>query len=423
MKRNAISLLIALISFSSVAQVEESIPTDAEFTGQRVYHHMENMVGFIEKNGLNKLEFPGLADHTWDVITPALDHIYAKAMLDVTKGPIEVTVPPRDPERYASFHLLDAEHFAAYHEVTPAEGGTYLLIRSGADYERPKGKYIDTIEVNDDLIFAFIRVQTFEYRDNGGADEWRKQLVVNNYAPASDLQLPQREDVRAVIRFADQITDGWKETHDNMQTIIADDNFDQEKLAEVRRYVHDLASSGLVVNNLSGFEHPGHVDDLSDERRRSVLTHLGHLGFPAEHAYYEMIPMTPEGEKLNGSEDFVLTMPHQQAVAKFWSVTRYSDETRLPLDPETIGGSERQVWAGGNTSPDAEGNITITFSSHDPENSTYWMPVVDGEDYYFVVRYYLPQEGLAGNTAQSLIYRGSPLESLMVPKSSFNYGN
>lgn len=423
MKNTAISLLIASISLGNVVNAEEIVPTDAELTGQRVYHHMENMIGFMEKNGLNQFEFPGLADHTWDVITPALDHIYAKAMLDVSNGPIEVTVPARESSRYASFHLLDAEHFAAYHEVTPDEGGTYLIVRSGSDYDTPEGNYIDTIEAKDDLIFAFIRVQTFEYRDNGGADEWRKQLVIDNHSAVSNVALPDRANVREVLRFADQITDGWVQTHDNMQTIIADENFDQERLTEVRNYVHNLASSGLVVNNLSGFEHPGHVDDLADERRRSVLTHLGHLGFPAEHAYYELIPMTPEGEKLNGAEDFVLTMPHDQAVGQFWSVTRYSDETRLPLDPVTIGGSQRQVWAGGNTSPDADGNITITFSSHNPENETYWMPVVDGEDYYFVVRYYLPQEGLAGSTVQSLIYQGSPLESLMVPKASFNYGN
>lgn len=349
MKKTALSLLIATLSLgsvglSSVAFASEQTPTDAELTGQRVYHHMENMVAFMEDNGLNTFEFPGLADHTWDVITPALDHIYAKAMLDVSTAPVELKVAPREGDRYASLHLVDAEHFSVYHEVTPEEGGSYLIVREGADYEVPEGQYIDTITVKDDFIFSFIRVQTFEYRDDGSADQWRKQLSVKSTGPASELNLPERSNIRAVIEFADTISDGWAQTHDNMQTIIADTDFDQQRLAEVRRYVHDLGTSGLVVNNLSGFEHPGHADDLADERRRSLLTHLGHLGFPAEHAYYELIPMTPEGKKLNGSEDFVLTMAHDQAVGKFWSVTRYSDETRLPLDPATIGGSERQVW-------------------------------------------------------------------------------
>ena len=41
-----------------------------------------------------------------------------------------------------------------------------------------------------------------------------------------------------------------------------------------------------------------------------------------------------------------------------------------------------------NTKPDANGNITVTFSVEDPGDGTYWMPVNAGEPYYFVVRYY-----------------------------------
>jgi hypothetical protein len=40
--------------------------------------------------------------------------------------------------------------------------------------------------------------------------------------------------------------------------------------------------------------------------------------------------------------------------------------------------------------PEADGNITVTFSTTDPEDGTYWMPVNAGEPYYFVVRYYKP---------------------------------
>jgi len=39
------------------------------------------------------------------------------------------------------------------------------------------------------------------------------------------------------------------------------------------------------------------------------------------------------------------------------------------------------------TEPDAQSNITITFSAEDPKDGTYWMPVNAGEPYYFVARY------------------------------------
>ena len=43
-----------------------------------------------------------------------------------------------------------------------------------------------------------------------------------------------------------------------------------------------------------------------------------------------------------------------------------------------------------NTEPNAEGNITITFSVVDPEDDSYWMPVNVGEPYYYVERFYHP---------------------------------
>ena len=52
-------------------------------------------------------------------------------------------------------------------------------------------------------------------------------------------------------------------------------------------------------------------------------------------------------------------------------------------------------WSGGVISANLEviwamSDITITFSVDDPKDSTYWMPVIAGEPYYFVVRYYKP---------------------------------
>ena len=63
-------------------------------------------------------------------------------------------------------------------------------------------------------------------------------------------------------------------------------------------------------------------------------------------------------------------------------ITRYSVLTR-----NTIPG-KRDVFNSYNTKPDEDGNITITFSTEDPNDATYWMPVNTGEPYYFIIRYY-----------------------------------
>ncbi|GAL17035.1 putative exported protein [Vibrio maritimus] len=79
-------------------------------------------------------------------------------------------------------------------------------------------------------------------------------------------------------------------------------------------------------------------------------------------------------------------MPYEPGVDLFWSITRYSG-----LTYNTIPGAEHQVYNAYNTVPDENGNITITFSSENPNDGTYWMPVNKDEPYYFVERYYGPR--------------------------------
>ena len=51
----------------------------------------------------------------------------------------------------------------------------------------------------------------------------------------------------------------------------------------------------------------------------------------------------------------------------FWSITRYSNDSRLPLDPDDMGGNNIQSYNGFNTEPDADGNVTISFSREGSE--------------------------------------------------------
>ena len=415
MNLRLLMVCLILLPFVVMAYKKTSF-TDTDYTGLRVYHHMKNMVEHIEKVGLNQWEHPPIADHTFFVITPALDHIYSKAMLDLSNGPVILETPSRD-NRYASVHIVDSEHFTLYAKTSPQNGGRYLITRRGANYSLPEEKFTDIIEANEDLTFLFIRTQTFEYRDDGYADKNRRKLKLNPLVKAAPLDLPDRKDPKEVIAFAMSINDGWDETASSMQK--AAETFTLERYKETVSHIENLLVQGVITSNAHGFEAPNHPDADGNNLTRAAITHIGHLGFPAYHAYYENIPVTREGIPLNGSTPFVFTMPHNLDLDYFWSVTRYSSKTRLPLDPSKIGGSNRQVFAAGNTEPDKNGNVTITFSSTDPKDGTYWMPVVDGEQYYFVVRYYGPRKGLAGKTAASIIFGGTPLEEKFAPKSTF----
>ncbi len=47
---------------------------DVQYVGYRVVHHMMAEVKHIEEFGLNTFEHPPIANYTFFVITPALDH-------------------------------------------------------------------------------------------------------------------------------------------------------------------------------------------------------------------------------------------------------------------------------------------------------------------------------------------------------------
>ena len=143
---------------------------------------------------------------------------------------------------------------------------------------------------------------------------------------------------------------------------------------------------------------------------RAAGTLLGHLGFPVHHAYYQQIPVDRTGKKLAGANGpFVVILPYKPGVDLFWSITRYDANTFLPLNPADIGNNDIQAYNAFSTKPDRNGNVTFTFSTEDPKDGTYWMPVLDS-GYYILARYYGPTARLNGNTAKDIIYKGTPLE-------------
>jgi hypothetical protein len=103
-------------------------PSDAELMAFKVYHHMVYMVTTSKQaGGTNKLlhtkELP--TEGTDPVVTPALDHIYTKVVVDLTGGPVTVEYPEIEEGRYYSIHITDQEHYTIYDEIHPK--GKYTM--------------------------------------------------------------------------------------------------------------------------------------------------------------------------------------------------------------------------------------------------------------------------------------------------------
>ncbi|WP_375748301.1 DUF1254 domain-containing protein [Vibrio sp. HN007] len=392
--------IIALTStYASAQQLTE--PTAAEYTGYRITHHMDATIKHIENFGLNTFDHPPIGDYRSFVITPALDHFYSKAVADLRYGPAVVETPARD-DRYGSIQVFDMEHYTIFDKVTDKEGERIVLVHEDYKGKLPSGTVVKTKSY---FPFVFIRTQSFNFNDDKLADAIRHQAKI--YGVVDDVELPNTSEPQQVLQWTYDNKTHYKQSEKLIEKAIA--TYDAEAHKKAYAYLADYASSGQVVGN------PGMFEDIDDPKGgdlkiRATGTLLGHLGFPVHHAYYQNVAVDEKGRRLEGKNGpFKVTLPYKPGVGQFWSVTRYGSDTFLPLNPAEIGGNDIQSYNAYNTQPDKDGNVTFTFSTKDPKDGSYWMPVKE-DGYYFVVRYYQPTTKLNGNTAFDKIYGDTKLK-------------
>ncbi len=355
----------------AAGQVEK--PSAAELHAFKVYHHMMYMVTTAEQaGGTNKLfhtrELP--TEGTDPVVTPALDHIYTKAVIDLTEGPVIVEMPKVTDGRYYSIHITDQEHYTIYDEIHPV--GKYALVRKGKTMAVPQGATV--IESPGDYPHLFIRIQVRTHDDLENVYPLQDKVVLTGISKELTIDNPVSHTIK---------------THDvypqNKEILASAVDFSEEDYKRVSNYIGVIAPKFSQTGNIGMFGPIDSKEPNSNDPEYRAAAIVGHLGFPLHHAFYAPYFTNCNNEVLNGDKTEVFTFPYKpEGVKLFWSVTRYSALTR-----NTISG-KNDLFNAYNTKPDANGNITVTFSVEDPKDGTYWMPVNKSEPYYFVVRYYKP---------------------------------
>jgi hypothetical protein len=346
-------------------------PTDAELHAYKAVHHSEYLrVTAQAAGGTNRLihttELP--TEGSDPVVTPALDHLYSKAVLDLTSGPVLLDVPTVPPDRYFSIHVTDQEHYTIYDEVRPT--GTYAFVRRRQEGEVPSVATV--VECPGDYPHLFIRVQLRNDEDKPNAMAIQDQISLTGTSKDLDFDNP--------IRFVLDTHDIYPQNEGLLASVI---DYDDEDHRRVAAFVDVRAQT--IQNNIGAFGPIDSSEPGSDDPEIRAAAIIGHLGLPAQHAIYLPFFVNCEGEMLMGDKPEVFVFPYEpENVREFWSATRYSLMTRNTLP------GRNDIFNAYNTVPDDAGNVTITFSAEDPNDGTYWMPVIAGEPYYFIVRYYGP---------------------------------
>jgi len=356
---------------ASTEVVKPEKPSVAELHAYKAYHHARYMVQTAEAaGGTNKLlhtkKLP--TEGTDAVVTPALDHLYSKAVIDLTNGPVYVDFPEGINDRYWSIHITDQEHYTIFDEIRPV--GKYVFVRKGRDMKVEEGATV--IESPGHYPHLFIRIQVKT------AEDMVNTLAVQEQIKLSGESQPLKID--NYIDFTIKTHDIYPQNKGILDEVV---DFNDSDYMRVVQYVGKRIAT--IPNNIGGFGPIDSKEPNSNDPEMRATAIIGHLGLPAEHALYAAGFINCEGEFFNGDKTEVFTLPYEpQGVEEFWSITRYNFKTRNTLP------GKNDLFNAYNTKPDENGNVTVTFSVEDPKDGTYWMPVVAGEGYYFVIRYYSP---------------------------------
>lgn len=365
--------------------------------------------------GFNPVNFlfhrPTLADaNAREVTTPNNDTLYSSAWLDLSAGPVELTMPAL-PRRYHSVALMSSftDNFAVLGtRANGGRGGKFWIAGPGWAGEPPADVQLVRAPTND--VWLLVRVlvdgpadlaaaraaqqgfkldgpkpdRPFAARATNATDP-ETFLAVVNEALARGAMPPAKARVARRLAKAGigvpfaalkpAMQDAWR--------------------ANIKAFYDELRTGlGHTGETVHGWSYPrpgigtADADDLY--RARVALGGLGAL--PREEAIYLSTGT------LDGARDWVLRMPANVPVEAFWSLSMYEIApdgrlffTRNPIDRFALG--DRTPGLKRN----ADGTIDIRISSRPPADTANWLPAPAGP-FRLTFRGYLPGPALLGGT-------------------------
>ncbi len=382
------------------------------------------------------------------VIRPNNDTLYSAAWLDLSQGPVQLTVPAiRD--RYWIMPLMDAwtNVFAAvgsrtHASVVSQSGATWWIGRSTQRHLVPAGSNL--IEAPTDMVWLIGRIELRGPADLPAVHALQDGFTLSPVVPArnipalADRALPPTvvRDLSAVEFFNRLATIMAEQSplpqdaapitllaalgvkpgqpfppQDDTTTTPTNPKLSPEWLQALEEGKRDafaqLAQAGLSRRdpknamqsngwNLNNMPAIGHFGSEYGLRSAIALSGLGAL--PLEDAWYPSTDFDDEGRRLSGEFRYTMHFTRQQLppAKAFWSVTMYDAEGYF-IDTPT------QRYALTDRDPlhfNEDGSLTLTISANapaSPQEHRNWLPAPAGH-FNLTMRLYDPAEGAAAGT-------------------------
>ena len=358
-----------------------------------------------------------------EIVRPNFDTLYSTAWLDLSRGPVVLTVPP-GIDRYFLLPMMDmwTNVFAVPGTRTlGAQGAEFAVVPPGWKGRLPAS--IERIDAPTSVVWLIGRTQT-----NGPADYAHVRAVQQGYRlkplqPSSppklaidtglDRTTPPARQVAAMIgteffRYALALLSRYPARIDD-QPIIARmariglragsdlSALSPEKSNALNRAARDgfaaLADNMQKLPTLNtwrfGSAHQGSYG--GDYRYRAYIAQFGLGAVRPEDAIYPSVFTDSDGKPLDGSNRYVIHFDKEQIppARAFWSITGYDREgftTPNVLKRYAIGDRDALKF-------NADGSLDLRIQAQDPggDRTANWLPVPAEGRFNLTMRLYSPK--------------------------------
>jgi hypothetical protein len=362
------------------------------------------------KQGLPPNVFAGgraLSDHTARVVTtPNNDTLYLSAWLDLTEGPVTLTVPETG-DRYWSVAIMDMftnNNAVLGSRTVGGAGGTFTLCGPGQTSAGPNPVRIATphawalarvlVDGPDEVAALQPLLRGFKLAGKAGKAPGvyatREADPAAYFASVRDLLASDPAsalDLKLLRRVPGLLGDGKVDDADMAAVATG--------VAEARKLVQGGWGRQKAIQ---GWSYPrANLGDYGQDYFYRAAVALGGLGAlpPAEAMY-----MRPEGEKdgvFHGDGLYRFSLPTDVPVGAFWSLSMYEATgdgqfffTDNPLNRYAIGDRTKGLKRR------ADGGVDVWIGRTDPggERTANWLPAPKAGPWTVTWRGYLPKPAL-----------------------------
>jgi hypothetical protein len=366
-----------------------------------------------------------------NVVRPNCDTLYSSAWVDLSQGPVILSVPDTHG-RYYLVQVMDAwtETLAVPGKrTTGTQAGHFALVGPGWKGDLPPG--IPIIQASTHTLWLIGRIQTNTAADYENVralqkgftltplSRWKAQDTLQPQPPYTPPPPPPRMTPPARVAAMDARTffqtlalllkdnpphkeDGPLSADLSRLGLVPGAPFpptwmDEEKEKALERAVAVAKEMireylGRPLQTVNGWRINANVGRYGTDYLTRAATALGGLGaLPPEDAYYLGGFQDEGGRPLNGARRYLLRFEKDALppVRAFWSVTLYGKDGFFvpnPLNRYTLGDRDPLIF-----NPDGSLDLYIQKDSPGKEKEPNWLPAPQ-EDFNLSLRLYWPKE-------------------------------